>query len=332
MLTFENKGTPIAIVNGGKDDNKILNLVKKQDKCCENCIGHCDNFNKCCEGCKGGECGGQMINPDPVDSIDVDYLRQQKKNIKPRQWEELIRALQRRQEPDNPLLRDLYNKSQMRTRENSITEYSISGFGKLVPVPDMNLGDFMVYLAGPNGAGKSYVIKLFLEQMRKVHPNLKIHLFTDVDAIDDPELKDFPGLLRIPLDNRLNKPFKTRDFLNSCVIFDDIDSCQDKKVRQNLEGFRDNLLKIGRKMRISCMVTNHMINTGKNTTTVMNECKYITLFPKAGNKYAINYCLKSYIGLDRKQINKIYDLPSRWVLVHKAYPYYVISEYSAYIL
>lgn len=330
MLTFERKGTPIALIKGGRDDKKILSLLTGSEKCCDKCSYDCNNDNKCCSRCC--EFNDISIKTDPIENIDIDYLRSQKKNIKPRQWEELLRHLELGIEPKTDLLKDLYNKSIQKSKEKSKNEYILNGVGRIIPLPIFTLGEYNVYLAGPQKSGKTYVLKMLLDQLLKIYEDLKIFLFTDMEAKDDPLLSNIKNLKRIKLDDKLEKRFKISDFSNSVVIFDDIDSCLDKNVLKSAEGLRDSILKIGRKMKISCFITNHLINTGDSTKTIMNECSNIVIFPKGGNKYAIDYCLKKYIGLNKAQINKIYSLPSRWIIISKSYPMYIISETSLYIV
>jgi hypothetical protein len=38
------------------------------------------------------------------------------------------------------------------------------------------------------------------------------------------------------------------------------------------------------------------------------------------------YALKNYCGFDNKTIDKILNLPSRWVLIGKQYPLYILHE------
>ena len=55
------------------------------------------------------------------------------------------------------------------------------------------------------------------------------------------------------------------------------------------------------------------------------------IFPKSGNRKGMVYALSNYCGFDKKTIEKILTLPSRWVLIGKEYPMYVLYEKGCFL-
>ena len=92
------------------------------------------------------------------------------------------------------------------------------------------------------------------------------------------------------------------------------------------------IMEVGRRLNINIIITQHLIcgNEKKLSRTLMNEMNYLTVFGRSGSTQAIKYCLKTYFGLIKKQIDEILALPSRWVTIKKDYPMAVISQSKIY--
>ena len=188
-----------------------------------------------------------------------------------------------------------------------------------------------VFISGQTECGKSYWMRNYMNQLRRMDEKKNIYLFSDVQ--EDEEIDKIKKLTRVVIDDNVidNIP-DPMNFKNSICIFDDYDSIQNKKILDVIQNFRDALLKRGRHENITLLISSHLSNDYKNTRIIMNECNKIVIFPKAGNVYALKYLLNKYIGMDKKQIQKLMGLPSRWVMIHKNYPQYIIYEKGIYIL
>jgi len=94
------------------------------------------------------------------------------------------------------------------------------------------------------------------------------------------------------------------------------------------------IMEVGRKLDITIVITNHLVipNENKLARTIMNEIQSLTFFPQAGSNAQVEYALKKYFGLGKNQLNKIFDIKSRWVTVSKKYPMYVMYERGCFIL
>lgn len=331
MLSFE-RGDPKAIIDGGVNDGKILHIFDPTRKCCAKCTEKCNSRVKCCEDCKGGclkKCS--PVHEDVMEVLDDDYVLSLKKKMT-RNDLKLLKSSLKSRELDTELLhmQDVYDKTIEHGTEIAEREFNVWDDGAISPLPDFE-NTFRYYACGPTDSGKSYYVGKILRAMRKVHPKKKIYIFSDVDA--DPAL-DRIGVTRLKLDEALinKKPIEPSALKNSVCVFDDIDSIQNDKLLKVVGKLRDSILRRGRHEDISCIVTSHLATNYKETKVILNECNAITFFPKSGATSAIRYVLKNYVGMGKKDIDKIFTLPSRWITVFKNSPQYVIHEKGMYLL
>ena len=105
-----------------------------------------------------------------------------------------------------------------------------------------------------------------------------------------------------------------------------------KSIFDDDEELLNEVLEVGRHIKVSCIITNHLPTNGKDTRRMLNECHSITYFPAAGSKVQLNRLLEQYIGMDKKDIKKAKQSGSRWVTVFKNYPQFVMTEKELYLL
>ena len=176
-----------------------------------------------------------------------------------------------------------------------------------------------IYVAGSSGCGKSYWIGEYLKLINKYQKGRDIFIFSDVD--EDPALDNLKNVHRIALDESLlEEPIYPDELRDSICIFDDIDSIQDKKLKDNIYTLMDSIYKRGRHENITCISTTHNITNYTRSRTAINESSMIVLFCKSGSTSGQKYILDKYCGLDKKTINEILKLNTRYVQIHKNYP------------
>jgi len=191
------------------------------------------------------------------------------------------------------------------------------------------------YIAGPSGSGKTHYAVALAKAYLKMF-DVPFFVFSRTDYRKDPAFK---GMKPIQIDineSLLTDPIDITQELTggSLVLFDDCNTIQDDKLLKVVEKLIADILEIGRKENINILYTSHLVipNNKKAARTIMNELQTVTVFPKSGSAQQIRYALKTYFGLDNKQIDRIIQTKSRWVTVSKSYPMYVLSEKEAYIL
>lgn len=312
MLSFKdinNKGVPVAIIKGGKNNNKIIYIIDENNKNDDN------NY---------------LIDNNPLDNVDDVYNTNMKK-MNRKQILNIKNALMKNNTTEDKAEYDIIINAQKLSKELSKKEFKIFDDGIIQPLPRFNKTE-RVYIAGQTECGKSYWCKMYLNQMVKVHPDKKIFLFSDVE--EDPEIDEIKNLIRFKLDDDLAKKtsIDLSNFDNSICLFDDIDSIQNKLVYKFVQNLRDCILRRGRHNAISTLITSHLLSNYGDTRIILNECNSIVLFCRSGSSYQIKYLLNKYIGLDKEQINKIMNLPSRWVKIQKNAPMYITYEKGIYLI
>ena len=305
MLSFT-KGTPIAIVKGGKFNNQII---------------YVDNE----ENAKG-------LDTNPLEILEDVFKNENVNNFSREELRMLKNSMSSENDIVDSSIYDIIENVKGKARDLSKKEFKIFDDGRLQPLPRFNKTE-RCYITGQTECGKSYYCKKYLEQLRKVHPTKKIYVFSDVDS--DPELDCIKNLTRFKLDEELAEKengINPAVFKDSICLFDDIDSIQNSKVYKFVLALRDSLLRRGRHEDISVLCTNHLATDYKNTRILLNECNSITIFCRSGSTYGIKYLLKKYVGMDKKQTQKVLNLPSRWVTIYKNYPQYVAYEKGLYLI
>ena len=120
-------------------------------------------------------------------------------------------------------------------------------------------------------------------------------------------------------------PIKVDELSESICIFDDIDVISEKKIREAVYDVLNQVLEVGRRYKIHCVVTNRLPTNGKETRRILNDAHTVTYFPhSAGGK--IKYTLEEYVGLDKKQIAYVKKQSSRACTIFKNYPQCYVLE------
>ena len=208
--------------------------------------------------------------------------------------------------------------------------------GKLIPLPNFS-ERFVEYIAGPSGSGKSTIASELGEQFKLMYPHKPIYMFSRTDAKKDPAFQRLrpiqinidEGMIQNPID--VTKEVTEGGCL---MIFDDCNTIHNDKIKKEVDKLMSDAMEVGRKLDCNIIITNHLVipNEKKFARTMLNEMNMLTIFPKSGSSQQIKYALKTYYGLNNKQIDQILASPGRWVRISKTYPQYVLNEHGAYIL
>jgi len=178
------------------------------------------------------------------------------------------------------------------------------------------------YISGQSGSGKSTYLKKYVLNYRSAFPNNKIFLFSKLR--NDDTLKDIK-VSRFIIDNRLiTEPISYTDFPNSLIIYDDIDTINNKAIKQALDNFMNDILELGRHENISFVYCSHRPCRGKQTSTILNEARSIVIFPQVNNYKRL---LTEYLDFNLKQVYSLKNFKSRWVCIHRSvYPATMVFE------
>lgn len=199
----------------------------------------------------------------------------------------------------------------------------------LVPVKGKHKRDSLYY-CGPSGSGKSYTAARYVKLYRKLFPEHPIYLFSILES--DPAFDGITGLQRIMINEELiDNPINIQELKDCLVIFDDVDTLQDK-LKKNIQHLQRQILECSRKLNTYIISTSHLMNDGARTRSLLNEADYIILFPQSGSIGSLKRALKYYLGFNNKQIDKLLNTDSRWVIIHKSSPMFVMEEKQIYLI
>ena len=156
-----------------------------------------------------------------------------------------------------------------------------------------------------------------------MYPKNGLYMFSKLT--EDSSLDDVKELRRIKIDKTLiTSPLDVEDFKDCLIIFDDIDCIKDKAQKEALNDLKLSVLETGRHTRTTILITSHLACKGAETRSILNECHSLTFF--MGSGMTVDYLLQNYVGLDKKQIQKLKLIPSRWVSIFRSWPMMVMTE------
>lgn len=202
----------------------------------------------------------------------------------------------------------------------------------LEPVPSPNKPE-RVLVSGGSGVGKSTLVMSMIEKYSKFYPDNRIVLFL---RQEDPAFSKLDELdvdiHEIIVDDKILEMKITLDDLeNSLVVFDDMDNIPSKKINEFVHRIVNDILTNGRKRNISCTYINHAFLSGLQSKIVNHESNKVFFFPSSGIRQTIAF-LKEYLGMMKQEIDMLTHIPSRWVMISRSSPRYVLFEKGAMII
>lgn len=217
--------------------------------------------------------------------------------------------------------------------------------GKFVPLMDLNRQRNVWSICGASGSGKSFLSSLLIREYMNIFPENEVYLFS---GKKHDEQLDSLGITRIDINTELKDDI-TEKFRDCLVMFDDIDTIlpveietQDakgktKKIKVNLtekaRSIRDKLLEIGRDIGVSMICLSHQLFNYKATRTQLLESHYVVFFNQGTGLNHIKRFINNYIGCEKKTVEKILALTSRWTLCSmQTMPKYILGENSCFTI
>lgn len=202
----------------------------------------------------------------------------------------------------------------------------------------------IIYVCGPSGSGKSWFAATTAANFHDTMPSTPIYIFSKLHSdIAFSDLENRGIIKRIIINDKLYEhPIDIRKDVNATngalFIFDDIDTFTDKKIKESLNNLKSDILELGRHQKIFMIYCSHLINPKKessSTQTILNEMSALVFFPGSGSYRQVKYALEEYWGLTTKQVDVLWNPPgddTRWVLIHKPRPQYVLTESRCFML
>jgi hypothetical protein len=180
-------------------------------------------------------------------------------------------------------------------------------------------------IAGPSLSGKSTISATIIRSYLKQHPKNDVFLFSNVGA--DASI-DRVKPTRIKIDeNMVDDPIDVTELNNSICIFDDITSVGRPSILKSVQNLRNSVFAVGRHEHIDCISTNQILLNGHESVGTIKNSSIVILFPQEDAGSVENY-LKRYRGFSKERIKDILDLDTRWLLITKYVPQFILYEHG----
>ena len=224
---------------------------------------------------------------------------------------------------DNPNYKNQIVSVSADKMENQFKSLKLNN-GYFQPIGNWNAERSCNLVVGASGSGKSrYICNWVLEYKKKYKDN-PIYVFSSLD--EDESLKAIKPLRVILDDEFVKEPINLKQFENSCCIFDDTDTIQNKKIKEKVYTVMNMMLNTGRHHNITVWCVQHTPTGNKaETKTILNEAHSIVFFC-ANYSRQLQYLLENYCGIDKKLFKYICSLDSRWTCFNKHYPQTIITD------
>ena len=187
------------------------------------------------------------------------------------------------------------------------------------------------YIAGASGSGKSYIAKHLSEQYQKMFKGRPVYLVSKLKEDETLDgMKERP--MRLNIEKITEKPMTDLEPLReSLVIFDDYDTLTGKEAKA-VQQLIDDICIMGRHTVTSILILSHHLSNFKKTRLCLTEATHFVVYPQSTGAHALNYFLKTYVGMGPKEVAAIKNTGSRWLCIHKNFPIYYITETEAGLL
>lgn len=186
------------------------------------------------------------------------------------------------------------------------------------------------YIAGGSGSGKSWIARSIAESYYKCFPGRKVYLISQLK--EDETLDNMKGgkPIRLDLDQLVARPPELKEMKDSLWLFDDYDTLR-KPYDAMCKDLIERIAIMGRHETISMCCMSHYLTNYSKTRLILSEATHFVLYPQSTGAKPLSYLLGTYLGMENKEIAALKKL-GRWIMVHKNYPPFLISEHTAKLL
>lgn len=189
----------------------------------------------------------------------------------------------------------------------------------------------VIFCTGPPKCGKTFWVNEYVKMFKHVF-KLPVYRLSRVEK--DETLKDNNDMyLNVAINNDLvTDPLKLEDFADSLVVFDDIESSEFPKATQKAYNLLDDMCKNGRHHRIAVIFCNQECRMANKTKAILSTVTSLVIFPQNCSLYQTEKLLKDHVGMSKQQIKDALNLNTRWEVISKASPQYIMHEHGVYQL
>ncbi len=193
--------------------------------------------------------------------------------------------------------------------------------------------NYITSFFGSSGSGKTFALTSLLINNPSADYIPRVFLFSAVGH-GDPAYEACEKFFKERFEIVDVKDMKAEDFdttgyeRGSALIFDDIDSIANKRIRGQLQEFRDNCLERARHMSQIILCTAHLFHNRTATQRLRNSSRYMGLFPRATPKVLLSILDQNHeIGRARRmKLVRELKRDSRMVWYSSSHPQHLLSE------
>lgn len=307
----------IAVIRGGQDNGKYVYLVKNNDETLEKGIDY-EKLDK------------KMTELKIKARDKLKYLN------------EIAELLDNDTKAENLISTDkklieLYKICDAEKNDATVLKLGFDSKFEITPNQDPNKSS-RYYIAGMSECGKSYITRSIIENYHKLFKDRKVYVISKLKEDETLDNTKVP-LNRTDIETFLDEPPTLDEYSHnkkgkktgSLIVFDDFDNIKGK-VGKAVQDFIDDVCQMGRHNNISCVLATHHLTNYAQSKVRLSECNYYIVFPQATATKKLSYMLETYGDLSANQVKEIKKMNSRWALISRVYPKYVITENEIRIL
>ena len=191
--------------------------------------------------------------------------------------------------------------------------------------------NYIVGVFGSSGSGKSYSVAQLLLRDPSLEEYEMVYLIGSVGADDEsyePLKKEVYERFRfINTRDLVNEDFDITKYANCALIFDDIDSESDRKLRKKIQLFRDRCLQTARHYSIRIVNTAHLFNSYRETSKIRNSARWLFIFPRS-IPHTLNQILVKSFNMKQAEamhLTNICKRDGRLTVIHKNAPTFLMT-------
>ena len=191
--------------------------------------------------------------------------------------------------------------------------------------------NYIVGVFGSSGSGKSYSVAQLLLRDPALEEYDMVYLIGSVGADDESyePLKQavYERFKFINTRDLVDEDFDITRYANCALIFDDIDSESDRKLRKRIQLFRDRCLQTARHYSIRIINTAHLFNSYRETSKIRNSARWLFIFPRS-IPHTLNQILVKSFNMKQAEamhLTNICKRDGRLTVIHKNAPTFLMT-------
>lgn len=209
--------------------------------------------------------------------------------------------------------------------------------------PDERLQPLMVlhdgcpnrmYVVGQSYTGKTFQAAKMAQDWHNLFPKSKVAYISFNDGDDKScNNKNIENFYKLNItEDILEDPISLDELHDKLVIFDDVEGFSNPKIVKTLETLSKQCINQGRHKSIGTIICRQKLLDGHKSAFVLNGVHQILGFPHSGSRHQLRKYLDKYLNLPKKKIERLLNVPSRWVLINVCNPMYCVFERGAFIV